>query len=189
MKGMIAAGALLVMTPAAYAQDMLQKASAYVQNNVVEWAQSDIVIDAIRAQNARHAGIDAASIDALDQTWRSEIAGGARPTVSAMLEHPASVFLQTQVASMGGAVTEVILMDAVGLNVAVSAVTSDMWQGDEAKFQQTYPNGPNGLHVGEVEFDESTGFYQSQVSFTVVDPETGQPIGAMTIALNAENLL
>ena len=30
----------------------------------------------------------------------------------------------------GGAVTEIILMDAYGLNAAQSSVTSDYWQGE-----------------------------------------------------------
>ncbi|MFD2854813.1 hypothetical protein ACFSZS_08595 [Seohaeicola zhoushanensis] len=76
-------------------------------------------------------------------------------------------------------------MDNRGMNVAVSDVTSDFWQGDEAKFQQTFPRGPAALHVSEVELDESSQIYQAQVSFTVTDAQ-GAPVGAVTIGLNAE---
>jgi hypothetical protein len=79
-------------------------------------------------------------------------------------------------------------MDDKGMNVALSDVTSDYWQGDEAKWQQTYLVGPDAVHIGDVELDESTQTYQSQVSITVVDPDTKAPIGALTFGVNVEAL-
>jgi hypothetical protein len=80
-------------------------------------------------------------------------------------------------------------MDQHGLNVAASAMTSDMWQGDEAKFTETYSMGAGAVHFSEVELDESTQRYQAQISVTIVDPATGEPIGAMTVGVDAEALL
>ena len=40
-----------------------------------------------------------------------------------------------------------------------------------------------------VEFDESTGSYQSQVSMVVRDPATGKMIGAITFGINVQSLL
>jgi hypothetical protein len=88
--------------------------------------------------------------------------------------------------AMGGAVTEIIVMDALGLNVATSGVPSDYWQGDEAKHQQTYGVGPDAVHFGDIEYDESSQKYQAQISFTLSDPDTNAPIGAMTVAVDAE---
>ena len=84
-----------------------------------------------------------------------------------------------------GRITEIILMDSRGMNVAVSDITSDFWQGDEAKYQETYLVGADAVHVGEVELDESSQTYQAQVSFVVTDPQTGESIGAVTVGLNA----
>jgi hypothetical protein len=42
------------------------------------------------------------------------------------------------------------------MNVGQSDVRSDCWQGDEAKWQQTYLKGADAIHIGEVEFDESS---------------------------------
>ena len=78
-------------------------------------------------------------------------------------------------------------MDQVGLNVAVSEPTSDYWQGDEAKWSQTYLAGAGAMHVSDVELDESTQTYQAQVSLTVVDA-SGAPIGAITFGVNVEYL-
>ena len=80
-------------------------------------------------------------------------------------------------------------MDAQGLNVAASDMTSDYWQGDEAKHSETYGAGPDGFHISEIEFDDSTQRYQAQVSFTLIDPATGSAIGAVTVGVDAESLM
>ena len=73
--------------------------------------------------------------------------------------------------------------------MAQSAATSDYWQGDEAKWQQTYAAEDGALHISEVEFDDSTGFYQTQASMPIVDPATGEKIGAITFGINVQSLL
>ena len=80
-------------------------------------------------------------------------------------------------------------MDALGLNVAASDTTSDYWQGDEAKFTETYGVGPDATHLGDIELDESSQSYQGQISMTIVDPATGSAIGAITVGVNADALL
>lgn len=79
-------------------------------------------------------------------------------------------------------------MDARGLNVAASDVTSDYWQGDEAKFSETFPNGAGASHISEVEYDESTQTYQAQISFPIVDPVSNEVVGAATVGVNADAL-
>jgi hypothetical protein len=105
-----------------------------------------------------------------------------------VLDHAASAVLRDWVAASDGAITEVFVMDAMGLNVAASAVTSDYWQGDEEKHSETYAKGPDAVHISEIEFDESTQSYQAQVSVPIVDPASGQVVGAMTVGLNADRL-
>ncbi len=73
-------------------------------------------------------------------------------------------------------------------NVATSAVTSDFWQGDEPKFAETFPNGAGAMHLGNVEFDESSQTYQGQISVSIVDPASNEVVGAMTVGVNAEAL-
>jgi hypothetical protein len=82
--------------------------------------------------------------------------------------------------------TEIFVMDNKGLNVGQSDVTSDYWQGDEAKWQKTYQVGPDAIHVSDVEQDESSQVFQAQVSVPVVDG--GQVIGAVTVGVNVDAL-
>lgn len=88
-----------------------------------------------------------------------------------------------------GIVIEVFVMDRRGLNVGQSEITSDIWQGDEAKWTLTYGAGNREMHLGEVEFDESTRSYQAQASYLIADPETGAPLGAITFGINVVNLM
>jgi hypothetical protein len=162
---------------------------AYLESSLRVWAEDPVIIQAVAAQNARTADLPQSEIDALDAAWRSEVNAASRPTISPVLQSAASDFLRARVAESGGMITEVFAVDARGLNVASSGVTSDYWQGDEAKFSQTFPNGPDAVHFGEIEFDESSQTYQGQISFTLTDPATGEPVGAMTVGVNAEALM
>ena len=132
--------------------------------------------------------MEAAQIEALDQAWRAEIGQATQPTIAPVMTNAASDVLRARIAASGGRVTEAFVMDALGLNVATASATSDYWQGDEAKFSETYPKGAEAMHLGEVEFDESSQSYQMQISFTVPDPASGAPIGAMTVAVDAEQM-
>ena len=77
-------------------------------------------------------------------------------------------------------------MDAVGLNVGQSDMTSDFWQGDEEKWQRTCLGAPDAVFIDEVEEDESTQQFQSQVSMAVADPESGTVIGCITVGIDVD---
>lgn len=142
---------------------------------------------AIGIQNARHAALSQADIDALDTQWRAEREADDKPLIAATLMSPLSLhLLKVQAASLG-LFTEIFVMDAHGLNVGQSAVTSDYWQGDEAKFQKTYPVGPEAVFVDEAEYHEASGTWRAQVNLTVA-AEDDAPIGAATIEVNLTEL-
>lgn len=177
---------LFIAASAAGAVDAPQSMQTYVESEVMGWAHDANVISAITAQNAQTAGASADQIDAWDSQWRAEVGQADQPLISDVMGRPLSAFLSDQVAASGGRITELFVMDAMGLNVAASDVTSDYWQGDEDKFSKTYGVGAGSIFVDEVEFDESSQTYQGQISVALTDPATGEVIGAMTIGLNAE---
>ncbi|MGB5560610.1 MAG: hypothetical protein WBN04_21670 [Paracoccaceae bacterium] len=188
MKTTILAIPLLCLASAASANEFEPAMRGYLAAEIAAWQNDPIIIAAIRAQNAKTAAIPQSQIDALDIAWRAEVGAVDTPTIAPVLSNPAAEFLRARVADAGGRITEAFVMDSRGLNVATSNVTSDYWQGDEAKFTETYPKGSGAVHIGEVELDESSQTYQGQVSVVIVDPATGAPIGAMTIGLNAAAL-
>lgn len=155
---------------------------------IASWTAEPVLVEAVKAQNAETAGYDQATIAGLDEKWRAETAEANSPMIDGVLDNPLSRWLDEVKEQQGGLVTEIFVTDAKGLNVGLSDVTSDYWQGDEAKFLQTYPLGPDAVFVDEVEKDESTQVFQSQVSMTVVDPASGEPIGSITVGINVDAL-
>lgn len=172
----------------AFATDLNTRLSELAQEELAGWLASDSLISALNAQNSEHASLSQDDIDTMDQTWRGEIGAGNAPLINGILNREASGYLRQRKDEADGLITEVFLMDNRGLNVAQSDLTSDYWQGDEAKFQETYGVGPGAIHISEVELDESTGTYQSQVSMVVTDPDSGAAIGAITFGVNVEFL-
>ena len=181
--------ALCVLATAAPADEFSDALQAYLTDNVATWASDPALVAAIRAQNAETEGYDQARIDELDIVWRAQVGSPDAELVASTMSNPAAEFLRTKVEETGGAMTEAFIMDARGLNVAVSQPTSDYWQGDEAKFTETYGVGVSGVHIGDVEVDQSTQAVQGQVSITVVDPETGEAVGALTVGVNLTALM
>ncbi|MEZ5832819.1 MAG: hypothetical protein R3D05_16725 [Dongiaceae bacterium] len=164
------------------------KAKEYTETQVAKWVADADIIAAINAANATSAGYDQAKIDALDKQWRAEVGAASHPLIDQVMANPASAKAKGWCSGAGGVVTEIILMDDKGLNVGICDPTSDYWQGDEAKYQKTFPMGPGAIFVDDVEQDSSTQKFQVQSSMTVVDPATGKPIGAITVGLDAEGL-
>jgi hypothetical protein len=150
-------------------------------------AEEPALIEAIRAQNAGP-DLSGEEIARLDADWRAQVGAASAPLVEEVAARPASRALAAARDASEGLLTEIFAMDRHGLNVAVSDPTSDYWQGDEAKWLETYAVGADAVHVSEVEFDESTQTYQAQVSLAVPDPDTGAPIGAVTFGVNVEFL-
>jgi hypothetical protein len=151
-------------------------------------AQDSAVVAAIQAQNAAHAALTQAEIDSLDLQWRAETGAADRPLISKVLGNALSAYLKQALEHGQGVYTEIFVMDDKGLNVGQSDVTSDYWQGDEDKWQKTFPVGADAVFVDEVEKDESTQQLQSQVSFSIVDPATNTAIGAITFGINLDEL-
>jgi hypothetical protein len=185
LAGMIAGSALAT---SAQANEFAPQIETVFNEQVKGWLSDPAVVDAIKAQNATTAGYDDAKIDELDQTWRAEAKAGGGDMVNTTLGNPLSAFLKGKKDAAGGIFSEIFVMDAKGLNVGQSDVTSDYMQGDEGKFQKTFGVGPDAMFIDEVEFDDSSQTFQSQVSHTIVDPADGKSIGAITLGVNVENL-
>lgn len=172
---------LFFVSSSSYAIDNTKVMEVY-ESKIKSWLHDPIVINALKAQNEKHAALAQADIDKLDGQWRAEDV----TLIDPVLNNALSKYLQTVVSGSEGMYSEIFVMDNKGLNVGQSAKTSDYWQGDEPKFQETFGKGVDDVHVGEVEFDESSQSYQTQLSVRISDG--GTPIGAVTIGINAEIL-
>lgn len=156
----------------------------FAESAVRGWIADPMVIDVVRAQNEESIKLTKADIDALDLQWRAERDQPNRPLIDDVLSRPLSGLLHRLQEESDGIVTEIFVMDNRGLNVGQSQVTSDYWQGDEAKWRDTFLVGPDAMVVGDIEYDESTRKWQSQLSLPIVDPENGEVIGAITVGID-----
>lgn len=183
-----AAAALLAVTATVQANEFEQQLKTLAKSDIQPWLANPELVAAIKAQNVRHASLSQADIDGLDKQWQSEIGAGSKPLIQSVAQAPLSKFLAAKKDESQGLFTEVFVMDSKGLNVGLSDVTSDYWQGDEPKWQKTFLAGPDAIHIADVRKDESTQSYQSQVSLPVTDPESHKVIGAITVGVNVEML-
>lgn len=151
------------------------------------WLDTPVVRISVEAQNKRHANVTQTRIDELDKQWVAERKSTEQPLIAATLSNPLSNYLTQIQAGSDGLYTEMFVMDFKGLNVGQSSITSDYWQGDEGKFQKTFPVGPAAVFVDKAGLDEDTKTWRSQISVTVVDA-AGKAIGAITIEVNLTEL-
>ncbi len=157
--------------------------AAFATLNVKPWLDEPVLIDAVRKQNEITKDYDQARIDQLDQEWRGLEENAAAPMIRSVVTGELAEFLRDRKVGSGGAIVEAIVMDAKGLNVAAMEAPSDFWQGDEAKFLNSFGKGVDGVDYGDIELDESSGSYQAQLSYPLVDPDDGTLIGAITVGV------
>ena len=84
-------------------------------------------------------------------------------------------------------IIEAFVMDNQGAVVGENNLTSDYWQGDEAKWKNSYNNGKGGIDVGKVKFDRSANAVLQQVSLPIID-KNGKVIGAVTYGVNVDKV-
>ncbi len=143
--------------------------------------RNSVLIAAVQQQNSEGLSLD--TIKTRDQAWRA--VAGLDDFMRAMTQSDAAKELKKFEQSQPYFI-ELFLMDNQGANVAMTSKTSDYWQGDEAKWQESFKGGVGALHVGAVEFDESVQAYLVQVSVPVMD--AGKAIGAITVGINLDEL-
>ena len=80
-------------------------------------------------------------------------------------------------------------MDAKGLNVGQSSITGDYWQGDEAKYQKTFPTGADAVFIDDPEWDDERKIWISQLNLTLADEDGKTPIGVATVEVNLTELM
>lgn len=167
-------------SPDAISQEIYKEIEGYLAN--------DIVVLSIKNQNDKYKNISDGEVTKLDSNWRTELDSERKPLISATLSNPLSAYLTRIQAHSLGKFIEIFVMDNRGLNVGQSNISSDYWQGDEAKWQETYLKGPGAVHLGEAEWKDEIKSSTQQVSVAITDPANGKAIGAATFELNLSEL-
>jgi len=177
--------------PAAFEMSLSeqQRVRAWVEPLLTEWLEAAPMKAEVARQNRQRKALTQEDINARDQQWIDEFYEGGGPVSRAMLQTELSGWLRALAVETGGRITEVILTDERGANVAVSDMTSDYWQGNETKYLKAWPLQPGELHFDPVTYDESAKRFQVHVSRLLADPGTGERIGVLVVGVDVEHAL
>ena len=140
---------------------------------------------------------------ARDRTWQQvAVTGQPYPAwMKAILHSPLSEALAVWQRRQQGQYTEVFISAANGQLLASSRLTSDYWQGDEEKLQQTIKqakqNGPAALSGwmdrqqhgpnGFIDYDPSSQSFSSHLSYPLW--YEGRIVAVMTFGIQVEEVL
>ena len=186
IKRILAIGTVIVIALAfsgltVFAEDAPKEVYDLANTKLAALGKSNLIIAAVKKQNAQ--GLTLESIKEMDEKWKNT--AGIADFMSVLMDSGCGPNLK-RIQKENPYYAEIFIMDNQGANVCQSDKTSDYWQGDEAKFQKSYNGGKGAIFVDEVEFDDSTQAYISQVSVPVMDG--GIAIGAITFGIDIDKI-
>jgi len=172
---------LIFLVPAMANAEQAPESVKKLAHTLMEYGNNAILVRAVKMQNPK--GVSLNEIKAIDTKWKAT--SGVDSFMQELLDNSSAKEL-AKIEKSKPYFIELFLMDNQGANVAMTNKTGDYWQGDEAKWQESFKNGKGALHVGKVKFDESVQAYLVQVSVPVMDGE--KAIGAITFGVNLDEL-
>jgi hypothetical protein len=158
-----------------------QKIIDLANTTLVQLGSDPVIVQAVQAENKKGKSLE--QIQAMDKKWQAD--AGIATYMKELMESELGKHLQT-IQSSKPYYAEIFVMDNQGANVSMTDKTSDYWQGDEAKFKNSFNNGQGAVFVDEVEFDDSTQTYLVQVSVPV--KEGSSVIGAITFGIDVDKV-
>lgn len=165
------------------ASDLLaEKTKVFVKEKLLPHCTNPVFVQAVAQQNAKKMTLD--EIKKIDETWQK--AEEELPIQKELMNNACAQEIKRIVAELR-ALNEVFVMDNQGANVGQNALTSDYWQGDEAKWQKSYNGGKGGVDIAKPVLDKSTDVVDQKVSLPIVD-ENGQVIGAVCWGIRVDAL-
>ncbi len=171
-------------------EEIMDDVDRMFQRHCLEWqaySASPLVQRTIKRSNQSFAerGNPYDSINAQDEQWRAAEDGGSTALMESLMDNALSKDLRARLAVLDAksdcnTYGEVFVTNRYGANVALSGRTTDYRQDDESWWQQAWRDG---LYVGEVVYDNSSGAYCVDIC-TRVDDSDGAPIGVIKAVLD-----
>ena len=161
---------------------MTAKVKAFVIKHLLPTITTSAWVQAVEAQNAKNMSLD--EIKATDKKWMA--AEEELPIQKELLNNACAKAL-FKLSHANSVVREAFVTDNKGANVCMNNLTSDYWQGDEAKWQKSFNDGKGGVDVGKAKFDKSANVTQQQVSLPILG-KGGKVIGAVTFGIAVDQM-
>ena len=181
IKMLIMAGVLafstLSLSQESLSQSQIQDVIKDKISGVVKMGTHSLIVKAVMEQNAKSLSLD--TIKKTDDEWKAT--KDLTPFKISLQKTPVGNFLKRKMELNKSIYSEAFLTDNQGANVTAFPATSDYWQGDESKWTESFNNGDGKVYIGDVELDESSGSYATQVSVPV--NKNGKTIGVLVIGI------
>ena len=158
------------------------KVKQFVINSLLKQMINPVFVKAVKDQNSR--GISMAAINKIDEEWK------AAEDFLEIHDKMTTGKCADEVRRLAGkynAIGETFVMDNQGANVCQNELTGDYWQGDEAKWKNSFARGAGGLDIGVEKLDTSTNLVLQQISLPIID-EKGKVIGAICFGIKTSKL-
>src|SRR3546814_20246924 len=111
LKGIVSGIAGTLFATAAWASDAhVAPVTEFAKSTVKQWAADSTVIEAVKAQNAKHAGLSQADIDGMDKDWRAQTDASSKPMIDAVMGSSLSSYLRQQQEATQGTDTEIFAL-------------------------------------------------------------------------------
>jgi len=157
-----------------------------------EYARDLILMDAVMKSNREFAKLEDARayIDEKERDWVSAPVEALTPFMRELLGNSLSKELREKAGYYEEnygyrLIGEVFVTNRYGANIAQTGKTTDYRQDDEGWWQRARSDG---LHVGDVAYDESAAVYSIAIAIRINDEE-GDFAGVMKVVLNIEEAI
>jgi hypothetical protein len=164
-----------------------------IKKIVAPWLQrirtNKEIIAAVVEQNETNKTKSLNQLTKLDEQWQLAFKVGDFNFPKAIVNQALSHVLKQMSVTSKELLSEIIVMDERGYNVAMVDMTSDYWQGDENKFVQVYAKPAQTLYFDQIKYDASSKHFQVQVSAPLFDPKNQKAIGAITLGVDVDKAL
>ena len=163
-------------------QTLNQFKKDFILKELIPVISNPVLVSEIMVQNSM--GITLKDIMAIDKLWID--AEDEMPIHREKIANRCAQELD-QISQRDSRFVELFVMDNQGALVCMNNITSDYWQGDEAKWLNTFNKGKGGVDIGRVKFDKSAYAKLQQISLPIIN-NAGSVVGAITFGLNVDKL-
>ena len=173
-----------------YEQQLIR---ALLHDKIEQWKHLPQWALTLKKYNAKNKNLSAQDILERDKKWTEAFLQNDSAYALALVDQTLSAQLGELKKSEQGVITEIMLVDESGSNIAISDITSDYWQGDEEKFTAVVGKPADFIHFAPIIYDESTKRFQLQLSIPLYEPVQGNVIdnflGALVLGVDVEKAL
>lgn len=166
--------------------DYTQDLNDFINIEMKQWVNGDLVIDTLARHNEKNANLSEANLKIEDNNWRSELRKFNQPLISEIMGNELSTYLKKILEDGKGVYTEIIIIDSKGLNAAQTIISENYWNVGRPRWDKTFLVKSYSPYISEVHYSDETNKFQAEVSFMIIRDE--QPIGVVFAGIDVEQL-